>query len=349
VEDKNPIEGTIFEDYDTIIFDLDQTLMDCFTADGTSIGAYQTTPPYELKDVDTILDLNGKVIKLQEGVHGLIELLDKNSINLGIVSRSEVKDTLFEAQPAVMLLKKFDIYKYFNYEVVFKRVVDKADYVKPLGKTLFIDDYKEELDVVNARGSVDVLWRRSFPKWESLLEPKNQQLGFGKMAWKTADPLLGALDIFKKYKNDWSHEESYTAQYDITITRIPPENMPTRDALCYDVADEYIRQFFHVPMFDYLEELEWVDKIRFEVEGDTDFLLIKPLEASKIDYFLHKIRDGSKNFYSDLGVEKTLGRAEKIQKLDDYLQEFKSRIQADLDNPGFWTSELYNHLRAEVA
>ena len=68
MENKDPLEGTIFEDYDTVIFDLDGTIVDCFMPDGTGIGAFQTTPPFKLKDKHTILDLYGRVIRLQDGV-----------------------------------------------------------------------------------------------------------------------------------------------------------------------------------------------------------------------------------------------------------------------------------------
>jgi predicted phosphatase len=189
MEEKDPLEGTIFEDYDTIIFDLDFTIVDCYTPDGTGIGAFQTTPPFKLKDRQTVLDLYGRVIRLQDGVLELLELLDKHDVNMGLLSRSEVKDMLFDAQPAIMILKKFDIYKYFNYEVVLKMDMLKANYIKPLGKTLFIDDDKTELDQVNFRGDVDVLWRRAFVKWETLLEPKNQSLSFN-----NAQPLVSSLE-----------------------------------------------------------------------------------------------------------------------------------------------------------
>ena len=98
---------------------------------------------------------------------------------MGILSRSETKDMLFEAQPAIMILKKFDIYRYFNYEVILKMDMLKANYIKPLGKTLFIDDDKMEIDQVNLRGDVDVLWRKAFINWDVLLEPKNESLNYG--------------------------------------------------------------------------------------------------------------------------------------------------------------------------
>jgi hypothetical protein len=41
--------------------------------------------------------------------------------------------------------------------------------VRPLGKTLFIDDNKENINSVNKRGDIDVLWRKSFSSWLDLL------------------------------------------------------------------------------------------------------------------------------------------------------------------------------------
>ena len=163
------LEGTIFDRYKTIIFDLDQTLWDCYTQRGESIGAYQTTPPYKLRSKDIILDIKGNTIQLQNNVRELIDLLDEDDKNLGIVSRGEKLDTPFSAQPSIMILKKFDIFKYFNYNIVIKAFIDKKEYTRPLGPTLFIDDNQEWVSSVNERDDIDVLWRQSFNDWFDLL------------------------------------------------------------------------------------------------------------------------------------------------------------------------------------
>ena len=170
------IEGTIFEDYDTVIFDLDRTIWDCFKPDGTGIGAFMMCAPLKLQSSDTVVDLYGNICKTQAGIRKVLELLDRSNKNLGIVSSGEKRNTPFQAQPSTMLLKKFDLYGYFNHEIVLKEGIDKAQYVKPKGKTLFIDDSQEQVQAVNEKGEVDVVYRTSFQSWEQTLIKKQAQL-----------------------------------------------------------------------------------------------------------------------------------------------------------------------------
>lgn len=172
INDEPSLEGTILDRYKTIIFDLDGTVWDCYTQRGESIGAYQTTPPYKLKNENVILDIKSNTIQLQENIRDLIELLNDNDKNLGIVSRGEKLETPFASQPSIMLLKKFHLFKYFNYNVIIKAFINKREYVRPLGKTLFVDDEREWVDEVNEKDNVDVLWRQSFNNWFDLLQRK---------------------------------------------------------------------------------------------------------------------------------------------------------------------------------
>lgn len=182
------LENTIFDRYRTIIFDLDKTLWQATTPNGDSIGAYETTSPYSLKDSRTIVDIKGNVIELQEGVREMLALLNENDKNLGIMSRGEklldVNMRLsapFEAQPSTQLLKKFDIYKYFNYVIIYKAFAEKIQYVRPSGLTLFIDDDRQWIDQVKQRDDIDVLWRGAFSTWQSLIEPPKQDQ---KLSWR---------------------------------------------------------------------------------------------------------------------------------------------------------------------
>jgi len=177
--DERILQNTIFENYDTIIFDLDNTIWDCFNPTGTGIGAYTTEAPYELQEKDIIVDINGNVIRLQEGIRECLEILDNNNKNLGIVSGGQKLSDItsrisipIQAQPSIMLLKKFDIYKYFNYDIILKAFVNKLEYVRPLGKTLFIDDMQDNLSDVQQNPKIDVLWRKSFQTWQQVLLPK---------------------------------------------------------------------------------------------------------------------------------------------------------------------------------
>jgi predicted phosphatase len=170
-EAEEKLKGTILEKYNTFIFDLDGVIFDCFSSKGEGIGAFQTEPPFRLQDENVILDINGHVIQLQTGIRVLLDLLDSANKNLGIVSHSadRNKSLPFGAQPAVMLLKKFGIYKYFNFDIIINPDISKIDYVKADGKTLFIDDEQENIDEVKKNENIDVLNRKKFNEWEDLL------------------------------------------------------------------------------------------------------------------------------------------------------------------------------------
>jgi len=186
------LENTIFENYVTIIVDLDKTLWDCTSVDGSEIGAFETESPYELKAPSVIIDIKGNIIRLQDGVRDVLKTLDAANKNVGIVSSGEKLVDLanrlglpFEAQPSVMLLKKFDIFQYFNYDIILKAFADKGKYVRSKGKTLFIDDNQEQLDSVIRHAEennldLDVLSRTAFKNWKELLEGRKRQ---SKLSW----------------------------------------------------------------------------------------------------------------------------------------------------------------------
>jgi predicted phosphatase len=181
MEEQIDIQHTIFEPYSTLIFDLDGCLWDCFQSNGQSTGCYTAMPPLKREAGNIVVASNGVVIRLQDGIEQLLAALDKANKNLGVVSRSEIQGSTFAAQPAVMLLKQFGIYKYFNYDVIIKWGINKAEYVKPNGKTLFIDDDQQNLGEVQQKDQVDVLWRKSFEHWNQTLSPVQSSLNFSFM------------------------------------------------------------------------------------------------------------------------------------------------------------------------
>lgn len=169
------IENTLWEDYDTVIFDLDNTLWDVVSEAGSALSAADVVPPLVLMGKDIVLDSQNNTIRLQRFVRELLDLLDKNMTNLGIVSRSELQNRPFESQPAIMLLKKFHIFDYFNYEIHLKHGMEKSEYVRPLGKTLFIDNERENVSNVDLNCCSDVMWRGSFRQWSDTLVPRQQK------------------------------------------------------------------------------------------------------------------------------------------------------------------------------
>lgn len=200
------LEGTILADYDTIYFDLDKTLWECYTSQGTSIGAYDMTPPFELKTGVMIKDIEGNFCKLQDGIRTILRLLDERNTNMGTLSSGEAENVTSGAQPSVLLLKKFDLYGYFNMGVVCKRGIDKREYALPFGKTLLIDDDDENLDSVKENELVDILDRKAFEDWDQLLQKKTSNLVLGlysfltKRAQKEFEFRSGASILLDLYK-----------------------------------------------------------------------------------------------------------------------------------------------------
>lgn len=162
------VKTSIFAPYDTVIFDLDGDVWNCYNPMGDLIPALALVPPFTLLDGNTVQDIRGNIARLAEDLRDVLSSLDKAGINLGIVSHSEVADTVEQAQPAYMLLRKFALLQFFTYIVVIKKDIDKSLYVRPEGKTLFIDDDQKQLDLVNKRGLADVLNRHSFVGFKDL-------------------------------------------------------------------------------------------------------------------------------------------------------------------------------------
>lgn len=166
---------TLLEEYDTIYFDLDGTIWDCYFNGGNENGAYLLVPPLKRASAREVIDIKGNICVLQDGIIDLLPALVEKDINLAIVSRSYNSRWTFAAQPAVMLLKMFDIYKYFTYSVVIKERIQKSQYIKPKGKTLVIEDDSAQVDEIlsSSLQDVDVLRRQSFDTWHTFL-PKQQ-------------------------------------------------------------------------------------------------------------------------------------------------------------------------------
>jgi hypothetical protein len=204
------IKNSLFDAYETILFDLDRTIWDCFDARGTGIPALEMVPPFELVDENVVSDLRGNVCKLQPNVRDVLDCLDEYGMNLGVVSRSAKPGVVDEAQPAKMLLGKFDLLRFFTYIVVIKPGIDKGEYARPEGHTLFIDDDAEILQSVNDRGLVDVLSRKKFVGWENLFQNAKEE-----------HPLPSTVQYFKNAPQPttsalkFATPETYTDKSDI--------------------------------------------------------------------------------------------------------------------------------------
>ena len=162
----------IIDKYETFIFDLDDTIWvgskEKFWA--RCLNDYIIKPTSN-GTVDIIYDSDNEYIMLNKDITDFLIHLTAFKKNIGFITRGGVKHVDFDNQPAVVCLKLFKILKYFNHQTtVLYRDQKKSDFIKPKGKTLFIDDDPEQLlDIkTNTHGSCDTLNRTKFAKWNDL-------------------------------------------------------------------------------------------------------------------------------------------------------------------------------------
>lgn len=154
--------------YDTIIFDLDDTLWD---GSEECVWSKSLIKPWK-KENDKIIDSSGKFIRLQNNVKTILRVLHKHNKNIGFITVGGLLNTEYDDQPPIQALKKFDIYKFFNFtKKVGYRTDNKSDFFEVKGNTVFIDDnVKNLIDVKTKFPNVTVLNRLiDFENWKQLL------------------------------------------------------------------------------------------------------------------------------------------------------------------------------------
>ncbi len=138
------------DDYDVFIFDADQTLWE-------GDPAYKFESPISV-DGDIARDTEGHELRLKDGVRDMLAGLVMKEKRVGLVSHSEKEGVDFQDQPVILLLKKFNILKYFNEMVVVAQDFPKSIFIPSEDRVLFIDDEIDNLiDVVdhtNADGAL---------------------------------------------------------------------------------------------------------------------------------------------------------------------------------------------------
>lgn len=145
---KKPI---LWENFDTIIFDADDTIWNCFDTNGNKIGALKTKPPYSMGEHGECYDSLGSKIQLKNNFDKRLNKLHSMGKSLYIVSYSENFNVTDEQQPVRLLLKAFGLYDLFD-DIIVDKTEPKSEHVEELqyGDTVFIDDDIENLsDVAN--------------------------------------------------------------------------------------------------------------------------------------------------------------------------------------------------------
>ena len=157
------------------IFDLDNTLWDCSSSDGTSIFAKHMIPPFEDKD-GVVLDGVNSVCRLHDGVKSFLSDLRKNSHSIGFLSVGAKFKTSMEEQPSVLLLKAFGIYELFDAEKILDYYLDednnkitKECYLKDIGPCVFVDDDDRMLESAKRVVGVSVVDRKMIKYWTEIL------------------------------------------------------------------------------------------------------------------------------------------------------------------------------------
>jgi hypothetical protein len=152
--------------YDTVILDLDFTI---WTGCRDKFWSKSLIPPLKCRDL-VITDTNGDFIKLDDTIIPFLERLTKNNTNIGFITRGGLLLTKYEEQPPIICLKLFKIFHFFKYDshVLYKTDL-KSEYIKPCGKTLYIDDNNVDLMDISSIKEVDTLNRHHFKNWLELL------------------------------------------------------------------------------------------------------------------------------------------------------------------------------------
>lgn len=160
--------------YNTFIFDLDRTVWDTNSKTGEPIWAKQMLRPYAFDGEDTIIDDVFSTCSLHNGVRAALEHLHTLGKDIGFLSRGGIYEVEYEKQPSVLLLKKFGIYDFFNYEKVLLYKADLKLYnlkeiAQACGEYVFFDDNGKDLAEANSIEGVKAVDRNSFTCWESIL------------------------------------------------------------------------------------------------------------------------------------------------------------------------------------
>lgn len=155
-------------DFDTIIFDLDETL---WSGSPSDIWAKKLIQPWILTS-DTLTDLKNQSISLQPNVRNVLKTLNGVNKNIGFITNGGLINLNYNNQPTILALKLFDIYQFFNFiKIVGYRSDDKSNFFKECGKTIFIDDnYKNLYDIKEKFPNTTTINRKfDFKDWGELL------------------------------------------------------------------------------------------------------------------------------------------------------------------------------------
>jgi predicted phosphatase len=106
---KNAKNNMIF------LFDLDLTIWETKNKNGLSIWAKQMIPPLQFDGKDAVQDDVYSICKLKRNFRDYINSLNQSGHKVGFISNSMYFGLPIEIQPVTLLMKEFDLDRYFNY------------------------------------------------------------------------------------------------------------------------------------------------------------------------------------------------------------------------------------------
>ena len=155
---------------DVFIFDLDRTIWDTYDARNQKIWAKQLVPPFQVKDQNTIIDDVGSYCVLKKGITEFISELSNRNKKIGFLSVGALWDYKEKYQPSLILLKMFNLYKYFNDEKILKyKTYSKCDFLKTYKKCVFFDDDEKHLLAVKDLENVFEVDSTKITDWRNIL------------------------------------------------------------------------------------------------------------------------------------------------------------------------------------
>ena len=149
------------------IFDLDLTIWECFNKNNDPIWAKQMVPPFRLIDGYIIDDVNSKCFLRKSIDQQLLKLHQENN-KIGFLSVGAYHNLPYKIQPSILLLKKFNLYPFFNHiKRLEYKTFDKASVIKDIKEPLvFYDDNINVLKSVQKFNNVTAVDSTKISNWD---------------------------------------------------------------------------------------------------------------------------------------------------------------------------------------
>lgn len=165
VKEKEEKDPNLFQ-YDTIIYDADDTLWDIRSSAGNKLAARDTVAPYrrDEKNKNIAFDSVGNVIKLKNGLIDTLRQLKFQGKSMYVVSSSYKDGVDMNEQPVMQILACFGILNLFE-DVIIDDDKPKSDYIDDLdsGNSVFLDNEDKNLIDVSLNTNVETIDVKEHP------------------------------------------------------------------------------------------------------------------------------------------------------------------------------------------